>query len=52
MPIFYPTEEEFRNPMKYIDHLFFEKRSSQYGCVKIVPPASFRPNFNFDINSE
>ena len=22
MPIFYPNEEEFRSPMKYIDHLF------------------------------
>jgi histone demethylase JARID1 len=52
MPIFYPTEEEFRCPMKYIDYLFLEKGGSQYGCVKIVPPASFRPPFSFDINSE
>ena len=52
MPVFYPTEEEFKSPIDFIDQLFSKNKGVEYGCVKIVPPASFKPGFYFDINSE
>lgn len=47
MPVFYPTEEEFKSPIDYIDQLFSKNKGVEYGCVKIVPPASFKPGFLF-----
>ena len=41
MPVFYPTEEEFLNPIDYIEKLYHEHRAHEYGCVKVIPPASF-----------
>lgn len=44
MMTYYPTEEEFVDPIKYIENLHYNKDvGTLYGCVKIVPPASFKP---------
>eukprot|EP01117_Protostelium_nocturnum_P012548 TRINITY_DN4622_c0_g1_i3.p1 TRINITY_DN4622_c0_g1~~TRINITY_DN4622_c0_g1_i3.p1 ORF type:complete len:697 (+),score=246.78 TRINITY_DN4622_c0_g1_i3:186-2276(+) len=52
-PVFYPTEEEFLDPMKYIESI--RERGSKYGIAKIVPPSdkwlngkSFTSVINFD----
>ena len=52
MPVFYPTEEEFKRPLDYIDKLYFEMNAHKYGCVKVIPPASFKPHNVFDMKSD
>jgi hypothetical protein len=52
MKTFFPTDQEFSDPMAYIDFLIKKQGAYQYGCIKIVPPASFRPNLAFDKNSD
>ena len=47
MKTFYPTEEEFVDPVKYIETLFLED-AWKFGCIKIVPPASFKPGYAFN----
>lgn len=47
MQTFHPSEEEFADPVKYIETLFLEG-AWKYGCIKIVPPASFKPGFAFN----
>lgn len=37
MKCFYPTEEEFKSPIVYIEKLV-EQGASQYGCIKVMPP--------------
>jgi hypothetical protein len=41
MPIFRPTDEEFKNPIEYLEKLFTQNRVQEYGCIKIIPPKSF-----------
>lgn len=54
MPVFYPTSEEFRNPIDYIEKLMQKDGAdiAQYGCIKIVPPTEFKPPLAFDIGSD
>lgn len=47
---FRPTAEEFANPMTYIEKLYNEG-AWQYGCIKIIPPSSYRPPFKYDMDS-
>ena len=49
MKTFYPTEEEFSmGPCAYAEHIIGTQNARSYGCVKIVPPSSFKPDCAFD----
>ena len=52
MKTFYPTEAQFKNPMLYIDDIVKKHNAGQYGCIKIVPPSSFKPGLAFDTESK
>lgn len=45
-PTFYPTEDEWREPMAYIRKIAPEGR--KYGIVKLIPPKSWQPDFAID----
>ena len=47
-PTYYPTHEEFRDPMEYMRKIAPE--GSKYGIVKVVPPEGWNPTFA--INTE
>ena len=49
--IFRPTEEEFMNPVKYVEKLYKEE-AYEYGWVKIIPPKSYKPPKVIDKESE
>ncbi|RDX72390.1 putative lysine-specific demethylase JMJ16, partial [Mucuna pruriens] len=40
-PVFYPTEEEFEDTLKYISSI--RSRAEPYGICRIVPPSSWKP---------
>ncbi|KAL7311869.1 hypothetical protein PS15m_009582 [Mucor circinelloides] len=48
-PTFYPTKDEFKDPLAYIKNL--EGPGSKYGIIKIVPPADYRPEFSLNTES-
>ena len=50
MKVYYPTKQEFTNPVNYVEKLFLEG-AQKYGCVKIVPPKDFQPPIALDLNS-
>ena len=52
MPVFRPTEEEFKDPIGYIEKLYYHYGAEEYGTVKIIPPASFKPTCLFDTESD
>ncbi|KAI9891254.1 MAG: hypothetical protein M1814_002944 [Vezdaea aestivalis] len=45
-PVFHPTEEQFKDPMKFIQSIAAE--GSKYGIVKVIPPDSWNPEFAID----
>ncbi|XP_031505287.1 lysine-specific demethylase JMJ18-like isoform X1 [Nymphaea colorata] len=40
-PVFYPSEEEFKDTLKYINSIY--QQVEAYGICRIVPPNSFKP---------
>ncbi|KAJ0465354.1 putative chromatin remodeling & transcription regulator FYR family [Helianthus annuus] len=40
-PVFYPTEEEFEDTLKYISSI--RDKAEAYGVCRIVPPSSWKP---------
>lgn len=40
-PVFYPTEEEFEDTLKYISSI--RSKAEQYGICRLVPPPSWKP---------
>ena len=51
MKTFHPTESEFENPIDYIENIMEKYDGGKYGCVKIVPPPSFKPDVALDLES-
>lgn len=51
MKVFYPTESEFKDPIKYFENLY-KDGMWRFGCIKIVPPSTFKPPFCFDTASD
>jgi histone demethylase JARID1 len=43
-PTFYPTKEEFRDPLSYIEKI--SPQGEKYGIIKIVPPKDYHPQFS------
>ncbi|KAG9441229.1 hypothetical protein H6P81_017083 [Aristolochia fimbriata] len=48
-PVYYPTEDEFSNPLEFIEKIRLEAES--YGICRIVPPKSWKPPFALDLDS-
>jgi len=48
---YYPTQEEFKSPLNYVEKLYKEG-AQKYGIVKIVPPKDFKPIMSFDVFSD
>ncbi|KAK3159414.1 hypothetical protein QOZ80_2AG0149820 [Eleusine coracana subsp. coracana] len=40
-PVFYPSEEEFKDTLKYIENI--RPKAELYGICRIVPPPSWKP---------
>ncbi|TPX31535.1 hypothetical protein SmJEL517_g05157 [Synchytrium microbalum] len=45
-PVFHPTPEQFQNPLLYIQSI--RPLAEDAGLCKIVPPASWKPDFSID----
>lgn len=45
-PSFYPTEEEFKNPVEYIRRI--APLGKKYGICRVVPPENWQPPFAID----
>jgi histone demethylase JARID1 len=43
-PTFYPTKQEFQDPLAYIAKISPE--GEKYGIIKIVPPEDYHPEFS------
>lgn len=45
-PCFYPTAEQFTEPLKYIESI--RPEAEKAGICKIIPPAGWKPTFALD----
>ncbi|XP_055961578.1 lysine-specific demethylase JMJ17 isoform X3 [Mercurialis annua] len=48
-PVYYPNEEEFKEPLEYIYKIRVE--AEKYGICKIVPPKGWSPPFALDLDA-
>ncbi|KAE8055327.1 hypothetical protein FH972_012174 [Carpinus fangiana] len=48
-PVYYPTEDEFRDPLEFINKI--RQEAERYGICRIVPPKSWKPPFALDWES-
>ncbi|XP_020571581.1 lysine-specific demethylase 5B [Phalaenopsis equestris] len=48
-PVFYPTDDEFKDPLEYISKI--RPQAEPYGICCIVPPKSWNPPFARDIET-
>lgn len=48
-PVFYPSEEEFRDPLRFIAQI--REQVEPYGICRIVPPKSWNPPFAIESQS-
>ncbi|OMO58640.1 hypothetical protein COLO4_34455 [Corchorus olitorius] len=48
-PVYYPSEDEFRDPLEYI--LKIRPEAEPYGICKIVPPKNWNPPFALNLDS-
>jgi histone demethylase JARID1 len=46
VPVFQPTEEEWRTPLEYLASL--RRQVEHLGMAKIVPPSGWEPSFTMD----
>ncbi|EPX71281.1 histone demethylase Jmj2 [Schizosaccharomyces octosporus yFS286] len=47
-PTFYPTDEEFKDAIRYIQKI--TPVAKEFGIVKIVPPSGWKPSFELDMD--
>ncbi|XP_021735832.1 lysine-specific demethylase 5D-like [Chenopodium quinoa] len=48
-PVYYPTEEDFRDPLEFIYKI--RPEAEPFGICKIVPPEGWKPPFALDVES-